>query len=251
VQGASLWYARPGLSAEEIAERRERALAGYERGLQAARRTPTPSDPLQPTWGGPELLMSLAWSHLNAATPDLATAEAHARQALALVPHWHYVRDILLPQIRQTRAQRRLDVFDGRWAVRGRNYPEAYGAAAGNTTGIATYRRTAGDNWLLSEVTLDGAPPYGVTLLIAPRPDASYVAVAVNNLVPEALLYTGRWLDDRNLEFEMSTTSTRSQRVRYTIVSDTHLEILIAESRDGGRTYTRHSSLTLRKELQP
>jgi hypothetical protein len=36
---------------------------------------------------------------------DLAAAERYALKALALVPHWHYVRDILLAQIR--RAQRR------------------------------------------------------------------------------------------------------------------------------------------------
>jgi hypothetical protein len=36
-------------------------------------------------------------------TPDLARAEAHARKALALVPSWHYVRDILLRQIEAAR----------------------------------------------------------------------------------------------------------------------------------------------------
>jgi hypothetical protein len=251
VHGASLWYVRPGQSAEETATRRASAMSGYERGLQVIRGTRTPSDSLQPAWGEPELLMSLAWSHLNAATPDLEAAEAHAREALALVPHWQYVRDILLPRIRQTRAHRRLDVFDGRWAVRGRTYPGAYGTAAGETTGSATYRRTARDNWLLSEVTLDGVPPSGVTLLIAPQPGASYVAVAVNNLVPAALLYAGRWLDDRSLEFEMSTTSTRGQRVRYTIISATELDLSVTESRDGGRTYQPHSSFTLVREPKP
>ena len=55
--------------------------------------------------------MNLAWSHLHAATPDLAAAESYAAQALALVPHWQYVREILMPQIRHAREQRRLDVF--------------------------------------------------------------------------------------------------------------------------------------------
>ncbi len=32
-------------------------------------------DPLEPSWGEPELLMSLAWSHLNGNTPDLDAAE--------------------------------------------------------------------------------------------------------------------------------------------------------------------------------
>ena len=45
------------------------------------------------------MLMSLAWSNLNASSPDLDEAERDARSALKLVPEWDYVRDILLPQI--------------------------------------------------------------------------------------------------------------------------------------------------------
>jgi len=49
--------------------------------------------------------MNLAWANLNRATPDLDAAEANARAALALVPYWHYVRDMLLPQILEARAK--------------------------------------------------------------------------------------------------------------------------------------------------
>lgn len=42
---------------------------------------------------------------MNRATPELAAAERHAQSALALVPYWHYVRDILLPQIRKGKEQ--------------------------------------------------------------------------------------------------------------------------------------------------
>jgi hypothetical protein len=52
-----------------------------------------------PSWGEAELLMNLAYSHLTRSTPDLTAAEQYARAALALIPSWHYVRDILLPQI--------------------------------------------------------------------------------------------------------------------------------------------------------
>ena len=47
--------------------------------------------------------MSLAFSNLNQKTPDLLAAEKYAEQALALVPYWHYVRDVLMPQIREAR----------------------------------------------------------------------------------------------------------------------------------------------------
>jgi hypothetical protein len=47
--------------------------------------------------------MSLAWVRLNDPSPDLAAAEAYAEKALALVPDWHYLRDILMKQIREAR----------------------------------------------------------------------------------------------------------------------------------------------------
>lgn len=100
VVGQNEFVAAPGTSADQREERRARVLANYERGLALAREAgPRTTDPLEPTWGEPELLMSLAWSRLNQTTPDLVAAERHAREALALVPNWHYVRDILLPQI--------------------------------------------------------------------------------------------------------------------------------------------------------
>jgi hypothetical protein len=51
------------------------------------------SDPLEPSWGEPELLAALAWANLHRTTPDLNAAEEYARSALTLVPYWHYVRE--------------------------------------------------------------------------------------------------------------------------------------------------------------
>jgi len=82
------------------------AIASYEKGLESIRnRKNTGNDPLEPSWGEPELLMSLAWSHLNRTEPDLNAAEKNAIAALALVPYWHYVRDILMPQIRNAKSK--------------------------------------------------------------------------------------------------------------------------------------------------
>jgi hypothetical protein len=109
-----------------------KAIETYERGLALSRkRKGSETDPLQPAWGEAELLMNLAWSHLNRATPDVAAAETSARGALALVPHWHYVRDILLPQIeaakgkssQETKAATNsasptdFDFLEGKWDV--------------------------------------------------------------------------------------------------------------------------------------
>jgi hypothetical protein len=47
----------------------------------------------------PELLMNLAWSNLHRTTADLKAAKSYAQSALELVPFWHYVKDILMPQI--------------------------------------------------------------------------------------------------------------------------------------------------------
>jgi len=82
------------------------AMETYQKGLEVARkRKGTANDPLEPSWGEPELLMSLAWSNLNRTTPDLSAAEQYARSALEIVPYWHYVRDILVVQIRDAKAK--------------------------------------------------------------------------------------------------------------------------------------------------
>jgi len=95
VYGANQWYAPP-----ERGGGQDAAIASYMRGLESVRRRSGPAtDPLDPTWGEPELLMNLAFAHLNRATPDHRAAERFARQALDRVPHWRYVREILLPQI--------------------------------------------------------------------------------------------------------------------------------------------------------
>jgi len=106
VLGASQWWTPPGATPEVVRAHQMRGFETYVRGLEAARaRRPAPADTLDPTWGEPELLMNLAWSYLNRQEPDLAQAESHARQALGLVPDWHYVRDILVPQIEAARAR--------------------------------------------------------------------------------------------------------------------------------------------------
>ncbi len=84
----------------------DKAIETYEKGLKAVRARKAVSDPLTPSWGEPELLMSLAYSQLYRKTPDVAAAEQYARSALAIIPYWHYVKDILLPQIEAAKAKR-------------------------------------------------------------------------------------------------------------------------------------------------
>ena len=101
VVGPNLWY-----TPAERGGGQARAMASYEKGLKTIRKRPTAVvDPLDASWGEPELLMNLAWSNLNRETPDLDAAEAYANQALARAPEWHYVRDILLPQIQTARKK--------------------------------------------------------------------------------------------------------------------------------------------------
>jgi hypothetical protein len=85
----------------------DKAFEIYKRGLQEISKQKPSSDPLEPSWGEPELLMNLAWSNLNRTTPDLKAAEEDAQAALKLVPYWHYVRDILMPQVQAARAKAR------------------------------------------------------------------------------------------------------------------------------------------------
>ncbi len=107
VVGPNLWYAPPKRGGGQ-----DKAMEAYEKGLEAMRERKTnTSDLLEPSWGEPELLMSLAWSNLHRTTPNLNAAESYARRALAIVPHWHYVRDILLPQIRDAKTHSKLEVL--------------------------------------------------------------------------------------------------------------------------------------------
>ena len=82
-----------------------KAIETYEKGLTLIRSQKTAGNSLDPSWGEPELLMSLAWSKLNETKPEVNAAEEDAEAALKLVPYWHYVRDILLPQIREARRK--------------------------------------------------------------------------------------------------------------------------------------------------
>jgi hypothetical protein len=101
LRGGGEWWTPPERGGSQA-----KAIETYERGLELARKQKrTANDPLEPTSGEPELLMTLAWAYSNRATPDIARAESNAMAALALVPNWHYVRDILLPQIRAKAKQ--------------------------------------------------------------------------------------------------------------------------------------------------
>jgi hypothetical protein len=84
----------------------EAAISTWEKGLKSVRASKgNATRPLDPTWGEPELLMNLAWANMNRTTPDPAAAESNARAALKLVPYWHYMRDILIPQIEKAQRE--------------------------------------------------------------------------------------------------------------------------------------------------
>ena len=103
VLGPNRWYAPP-----ERGGGQDKAIELYQKGLESVRKhKPDTSDPLQPSWGEPELLMNLAWSNFHRTTPDLNAAEQYAREALRQVPYWHYVRDTLLPQIQEAKLKQK------------------------------------------------------------------------------------------------------------------------------------------------
>ena len=96
VVGPNLWSTPP-----ERGGGQDKAMATYQKGLNVIQEQKSVARaPLEPSWGEPELLMSLAWSNLHRDRPDLSAAEEYAQAALKLVPYWHYTRDILMPQIR-------------------------------------------------------------------------------------------------------------------------------------------------------
>jgi hypothetical protein len=100
VHGPILWNTPP-----ERGGGQDKAIGSYQRGLELCSKIKASGDPLEPSWGKPELMMSLAYSYLNTKPADVDAAERYARDALEIVPYWHYVRDILLPQILATKAK--------------------------------------------------------------------------------------------------------------------------------------------------
>src|SRR5215470_8391821 len=79
-----------------------KAAVTLEHGVAGAwREASAEPDPpgYEPRWGGPENLMDLAYLYSHAPEKDRRAALAYARGALTAVPSWHYVRDVLLPQI--------------------------------------------------------------------------------------------------------------------------------------------------------
>lgn len=77
-----------------------KAAATLEHGVSCAWREAAETAPAwEPRWGGPENLMDLAWLYSHAPEKDRRAALAYARGAVTAVPEWHYVRDVLLPQI--------------------------------------------------------------------------------------------------------------------------------------------------------
>jgi hypothetical protein len=100
VHGPILWNSPP-----ERGGGQDKAIQNYQRGLEACSKIKVSDDPLEPSWGKPELMMSLAYCYLNMNSADVNAAERYARNALEIVPYWHYVRDILLPQIVAAKAK--------------------------------------------------------------------------------------------------------------------------------------------------
>lgn len=85
-----------------------KAAATLRYGVACARREAIahPNPPgWVPTWGGPENLMNLAYIYSRATPPDRAVALAYADGAATAVPEWHFVRDILIPQIEALPAE--------------------------------------------------------------------------------------------------------------------------------------------------
>jgi hypothetical protein len=102
-----LWVLGPNvfISPPERGGGQDKAIEMYEKGLNLSQKSKASDDRLEPSWGEPELLMNLAYSNLNKNTPDVTMAERQARAALEIVPYWHYVRDLLLPQILAAKAK--------------------------------------------------------------------------------------------------------------------------------------------------
>ena len=108
VMGPILWYtpADRGGGIDKVME-------NYQRGLEVISKLKPNPDSLEPSWGKPELMMSLAYMDFSKTPPNLEAAERTTRAVLEIVPYWHYVRDILLPQIEAAKMKEKPQQSNG------------------------------------------------------------------------------------------------------------------------------------------
>ena len=253
VMGANRWYAPPERGGGEAP-----AMAMYQRGLDEARkRTGRVDDPLEPSWGEPELLMNLAWANLHKTAPDPAAAERFAQSALAIVPYWHYVRDILLVQIREAKSKgagmaRDLPPAPG-------NSLEDFGFVVGSWTGTVRGHATGrlpnsfespgrmdarwgpGRAWIDCESTTEipGLGSYAVKVLVSfDARTGAFDSFAVNTAGTRAR-YSGKRQGDTFVF--IGQVGAVVQRVTYRMRSPRELLFTVEESADGGASYRPHS----------
>jgi len=243
-----------------------KAIETYERGLALARRAKgSVTEPLAPTWGEAELHMNLAWSHMSRATPDLEAAESNARAALAIVPNWHYVRDILLPQIREAKRSGVLpaaipavdvaqkpasatdfDFLEGKWDV---VYNNSQPGIPPNVPGSWTASKQADGRVLYDEFRLFGqkgetvflGTTYRVFDEVRRQWDMRYVGL----LTPGSdgsVRKTAQW-SDLTAWREGSTMRVDQQsagyslRITYSDIAKDHFRWKADVSTDGGKTW--------------
>ena len=109
IMGPILFYTPP-----EKGGGMDKVIENNERGVAIASQLKPPADKLEPSWGKPELLMSLAYEYMTKNPPDLDKAEKNAQAALEIVPYWHYVRDILMAQIVAAKNKTKSTAENGR-----------------------------------------------------------------------------------------------------------------------------------------
>jgi hypothetical protein len=100
VMGPILFYTPP-----EKGGGMDKVIENNERGVAICSQLKPSADKLEPSWGKPELLMTLAYDYMTKNPPELDKSEKNARAALEIVPYWHYARDVLMPQILQAKAK--------------------------------------------------------------------------------------------------------------------------------------------------
>ena len=250
VVGGGEWYVPVERGGGEA-----KAIQTYERGLALARKQRgSVTDPIEPAWGEPELLMNVAWSQLNRATPDLDAAESNARAALAIVPSWHYVRDILLPQIREAKAKKAgpaasatdFDFLEGKWTV---VYNNAQPGIPPNIPGTWTATKQAEGRVLYDEFRLLGGngetvflgTTYRVFDDVRQKWDMRYVGLLTpgNDGIPHKTAQWAEltaWREGSTIRVDQ-TGGEYLLRITYSDIAKDHFHWKADVSTDGGKSW--------------